>query len=68
MAKVKRATKFGSTPTIYKIPTDTKIEEILSSMKNNNNSSLGRKNFRTKKRKILEILTKLQVQRNIKKR
>ena len=36
MAKLKRVGKEGSTPTIYKIPTDTKIEEILSSMKNNN--------------------------------
>ena len=58
MAKVKRATKFGSTPTIYKIPTDTKIEEILSSMKNNNNSLLGRKILEQKKEKILEIFDK----------
>ena len=33
MAKLKRVGKEGSTPYIYKIPTDTKIEEILSSMK-----------------------------------
>ena len=58
MAKLKRVGKEGSTPTIYKIPTDTKIEEILSSMKNNNNSLLGRKILEQKKEKILEIFDK----------
>ena len=51
MAKLKRVGKEGSTPTIYKIPTDTKIEEILTSMKNNNNSLLGRKILEQKKKK-----------------
>ena len=58
MAKLKRVGKEGSTPTIYKIPTDTKIEEILTSMKNNNNSLLGRKILEQKKEKILEIFDK----------
>ena len=29
MAKVKRVTKFGSTPHVYKIPTESKIQEAL---------------------------------------
>ena len=58
MAKVKRVTKFGSTPHVYKIPTESKIQEILSSMKNNNNSLLGRKILEQKKEKILEVFDK----------
>ena len=58
MAKLKRVGREGSTPTIYKIPTDTKIYEILTSMKNNNNSLLGRKILEQKKEKILEIFDK----------
>ena len=55
MAKKKRESKYGSTPTIYKIPTDSKIEEILQSHKNNNNSLIGRQLLEKKKKKILEI-------------
>ena len=61
MAKLKRVGKEGSTPTIYKIPTDTKIEEILTSMKNNNNSLLGRKILEQKKEKILVIVPNLLI-------
>ena len=55
MAKKKRENKMGSTPTIYKIPIDSKIEEILQSHKNNNNSLIGRQLLEKKKKKILEI-------------
>ena len=55
MAKIKRVNKFGSTPTVYKIPSDSKIEEILQSHKNNNNSLIGRQLLEKKKKKILEI-------------
>ena len=55
MAKLKREGRDGSTPTIYKIPSDSKINEILEIMKNNNNSLLGRKILKQKKEKILEI-------------
>ena len=55
MAKIKREGKEGSTPTVYKIPSDYNIEEILQSQKNNNNSLTGRKILKRKKEKILEI-------------
>ena len=55
MALLKREGRDGSTPTIYKIPSDSKINEILEIMKNNNNSLLGRKILKQKKEKILEI-------------
>ena len=55
MAKLKREGRDGSTPTIYKIPSDSKINEIFEIMKNNNNSLLGRKILKQKKEKILEI-------------
>lgn len=58
MAKLKRVGKKGSTPTIYKIPLDSKINEILEMMKNNNNSLLGKKILKQKKEKILEIFDK----------
>ena len=55
MAKIRRSGKSGSTPSIYKIPSDFKIEEILQSHKNNNNSLIGREILEKKKKKILEI-------------
>ena len=58
MAKLKRVGKKGSTPTIYKIPLDSKINEILERMKNNNNSLLGKKILKQKKEKILELFDK----------
>jgi len=58
MALLKRKGKDGSTPTIYKIPSDSKIKEILEIMKNNNNSLLGRQTLKQKKEKILEIFDK----------
>jgi len=55
MAKMKRVGQLGSTPTIYKIPSDFKIEEIIKIQKNNNNTLLGRIILEKKKKKILEI-------------
>ena len=55
MVKVKRDGSGGSTPYAYKIPSDSKIEEIILMMKNNNNSLLGRKILKQKKEKIIEI-------------
>ena len=58
MKKLKRDGKFGSVPTIYKIPTANQIKTILDGMKNNNNSLLGREILKKKKAKILEIFDK----------
>ena len=55
MVKIKREGKFGSTPYAYKIPSDSKIEEIILVLNNNNNSLMGRKILKKKKEKILEI-------------
>ncbi|MDC0179622.1 hypothetical protein OAJ41_03580 [Candidatus Pelagibacter sp.] len=58
MHKVKREGSGGATPTIYKIPSETKLAEILISMKKNNNSLLGKEILKKKKAKILEIFDK----------
>jgi hypothetical protein len=55
MYKVKRIGSGGATPTIYKIPSETKLSEILEGMKKNNNSVLGKEILNNKKAKILEI-------------
>ena len=55
MVKIKRDGSGGSTPYAYKIPSDSKIEEMILRMKNNNNSLLGRKILKQKKEKIIEI-------------
>ena len=62
MFKVKRIGSGGSTPTVYKNPTESKIDEILDNMKNNNNSLLGKEILKKKKAKILEIFDKAQDQ------
>ena len=62
MHKLKREGSGGSTPTIYKIPSDSTLAEILTNMKNNNNSMLGREILKKKKAKILEIFDKAQDQ------
>ena len=55
MYKVKRIGSGGATPTIYKIPSENKLAEILEGMKKNNNSVLGKEILNNKKAKILEI-------------
>ena len=42
MIKIKRIGSSGSTPTCYKIPSESKINEIIDNLKINNNSLLGR--------------------------
>ena len=58
MRKLKRIGKFGSVPTIFKIPTVNQIKTIIDGMRNNNNSLLGREILKKKKAKILEIFDK----------
>ena len=62
MFKVKRIGSGGATPTVYKNPTESKIDEILDNMKNNNNSVIGRVILKNKRAKILEIFDKAQDQ------
>ena len=45
MAKKKREGSGGSVPTIYKIPTKTKLEEIIKTMSLSNNNALGKENI-----------------------
>ena len=55
IAKTKREGPAGSVPTIYKVPTKSKLEEIKKTMSLNNNNLLGKENVEKKERKILEI-------------
>ena len=55
MARLVRDGSFGSPPTIFQKPSDSKIQEILEKHKNNNNSLIGREILEKKKKKILEI-------------
>ncbi len=63
MKKLSRDGSYGSVPTIYKTPTSTQIKNILDTMKNNNNSFLGREILKRKKAKILEIFDKAEEQK-----
>ena len=58
MARKKREGSGGSVPTIYKIPTKTKLDEIKKIMSLNNNNALGKENLKNKEKKILEIFDK----------
>ena len=60
MKKIVRDGSYGSVPTIYKTPNSTQIKNILESMKNNNNSVLGKELLKKKKEKILEIFDKAE--------
>jgi arsenate reductase-like glutaredoxin family protein len=60
MKKITRVGSFGSTPTIFKTPNSSQIKKILESMKNNNNSVLGKELLKKKKEKILEIFDKAE--------
>ena len=55
MIKVTRNGKYGSVPTYYYPPSDTKIKEIKSNLNNNNNSLAGREMLKKKKLEILRI-------------
>ena len=60
MAKKKREGSGGSVPTIYKIPTKAKLDEIKKKMPLNNNNALGKENLKNKEKKILEIFDQAQ--------
>ena len=63
MIRIKRVGKGGSTPAAYKIPSEKKISDILQSMRENNNSVLGKEILKKKKIKILEIFDKAEDQK-----
>ena len=58
MQRLKRVGSGGTTPHIYKIPSQNKLEEIRDKMKNTTSSILGKKILIKKKAKILEIFDK----------
>lgn len=60
MAKKKREGSGGLVPTIYKIPTKAKLDEIKKNMPLNNNNALGKENLKNKEKKILEIFDQAQ--------
>ena len=60
MAKKTREGSGGSVPTIYKIPTKAKLDEIKKTMSLNNNNALGKENLKKKEKKILEIFDKAE--------
>lgn len=62
MIKIKRIGSGGSTPTVFKIPNETKINEIINKLENSNNSLLGREIVKKKKEKILEVFDKAEDQ------
>ena len=45
MIKIKRIGSSGSTPTCYRIPSESKINEIINNLKSNNNESSNSKSF-----------------------
>ena len=55
MIKIKRIGSGGSTPTVFKIPSEIQIKKIINKLENNNNSILGREIVNKKKEKILEV-------------
>ena len=55
ISKKKREGSGGTVPTIYKVPTMSKLEEIKKTMSLNNNNALGKENVEKKEKKILEI-------------
>ena len=60
MKKVVRDGSGGSVPTVYRIPNSTQISKILDSMRENNNSILGKEILKKKKEKILEVFDKAE--------
>jgi len=60
MARKKREGSGWSVPTIYKIPTKAKLDEIKKTMSLNNNNALGKEKLKNKEKKILEIFDKAE--------
>ena len=55
MVKVARVGSGGSSPSNYLKPSQSKIEDIIENLKNNNNSFLGREIIKKKRKEILRI-------------
>ena len=55
MIKIKREGQHGSSPTVYKRPSNEKLQKIKESMRNNNNSFLGRQTLKEKAAEILKF-------------
>ena len=55
MIKVTRKNSWGATPTWYQQPSNSKIEDVIANLKNNNNSFLGREILKKKRKEILRI-------------
>ena len=55
MAKVKRISSSGSSPTYYLEPSKSKIESIIENQKGHNANSLGKKIVKNKVQEILKI-------------
>jgi len=55
MIKIKREGQHGSIPTVYKRPSNEKLQKIKESMRSNNNSFLGRKTLKEKETEILKF-------------
>ena len=55
MIKITRKGSYGSVPTYYLPPTQTKIEKIISNHRNTNNSLLGREILKKKAEEVLRI-------------
>lgn len=60
MCKFKREGSGGSVPTAYKIPTQTKINQVKKIMFLSNSTSLGIENVKNKEKKILEIFDRAE--------
>jgi len=55
MIKIMREGQRGSVPTVYKRPSNEKLQKIKESMRNNNNSFLGRQTLKEKAAEILKF-------------
>ena len=66
MIKFKREGSGGTTPTAYKIPSDTKINQIKQKLMLNNNSILGLELIKKKENKILQIFDEAKNQQESK--
>ena len=66
MIKFKREGSGGTTPTAYRIPSDTKINQIKQKLMLNNNSILGLELIKKKENKILQIFDEAENQQESK--
>ena len=66
MIKFKREGSGGTTPTAYRIPSDTKINQIKQKLMLNNNSILGLELIKKKENKIFKIFDEAKNQQESK--